>query len=143
MMSDSHSPELKALKKCASNLDTALKMLDSAFVHFLRHTGFISDNIHDEILDPQSMLTEAQRAGKLVKCIENRVSQDSASFHTLLDHFKQSGVFYEPIFKKLTTEYYTACGRDVSQESSQQPPPLSPSLPSDKHHELGSECEFE
>jgi hypothetical protein len=111
--------------KCASALDTALTVLDRHLIHFLRDKGFIPDEAHDEILNPKSTMSEADKAGELVKLIKNRVKQDHASYHTLLDWFKHS-VAFEPIAKRLTTEY------QIAVESSQQPSPT----PSDGDHHL-------
>jgi hypothetical protein len=131
-MSDSHTPELEVVTKCTSDLETALKVLDRDLVHFMWNKGFIPNDTHDEILAPQSMMTDAQRAGDLVKCIRNRVKQDSASFHTLLCYFKESGAFYEPVVKKLTAEYPVTRYATGLQESNQPlPPPSSSSIPSD------------
>ena len=101
----SDSPELETVRKCTSHLETALKVLDRELVHFLRDEGFFSSDVHDEILIPRSMLTEAERAGELVKWIGNWIKQDPKSFHILLHHFKQRGVLYAPIVEKLKTQY--------------------------------------
>ena len=103
----SDSPELEAVRKCTSHLETALKMLDRELVHFLRDEGFVTDNVHDDILTPRSMLTEAERAGELVKWIKNRVKQDPRSFHLLLQYFRQRGALYKPIVNELSAEYLT------------------------------------
>lgn len=94
-------PELETVRKYTSHLETALKGLDRKLVHFLRDEGFITDEVHDDVLNPRSMLTEAQRAGELVKWIRNRVKLDPSSFHVLLHCFKQSGSLYEPTVDKL------------------------------------------
>lgn len=68
----SDSPELETVKNCTSHLETALKVLDRELVHFLRDEGFTSDDAHDDLLNPHSTLTEAERAGELVKWIKNK-----------------------------------------------------------------------
>ena len=103
----SDSPELRTVRKCTSRLETALKALDRDLVHFLGDEGFFPSDVYDEILNPRSMMTEAERAGELVKWIKNRVKQDPGSFHKLLYHFKQRGALYQPIAAKLSAEYHT------------------------------------
>ena len=71
-------------------------------MHFLRDEGFVTDNVHDDILTPRSTLTEAERAGELVKWIKNRVKQDPRSFHLLLNYFRQRGALYKPIVSELS-----------------------------------------
>lgn len=93
----SDSPELATVKKYAPLLEATLKRCDRELVHFLRNKGFLTDDAHDEILNARSILTEAQKAGELVKWIENRIKMDPSSFHSLLDHLKQSGPIYQPI----------------------------------------------
>ena len=105
MMSD--SSELEAVRKCTSHLETALKALDRELVHFLRDEGFVTDDVHDDLLTPRTMLTEAERAGELVKWIKNRVKQDPRSFHLLLQHFRRRGALYKPIVNELSAEYLT------------------------------------
>jgi hypothetical protein len=80
-------------------------LLDKDLIHFQRDNGFITDEVHDEILNPQSMWTEAQKAREMAKWITKRVKLDPESFHTLLSHFKHSGVRYLPIAKTLEDEY--------------------------------------
>ena len=103
----SASPELITVKNCASKLETALKGCDSPLVHFLRKEGFISDDVHEKVLNPQSMLTTVQKAGELVKGIERRVELDPSSFQLLLNCFKQmQAAFFQPIVKILEKEYH-------------------------------------
>jgi hypothetical protein len=128
-MSDSRTPELELVTQCTSDLETALWQLDKDLVHFMRDEGFILDATHDEILAPQSMMTDAQRAGDLVKCIRNRVKQDSASFHLLLRYFKKRGAFYEPVVKKLTAE--NSITADLHESHEPLHPPSSSSTQSD------------
>jgi hypothetical protein len=131
-MSDSHNPELEVVTKCTSDLETALYVLDRELVHFLRNKGFLPSNAHDDILAPQSMMTDVQRAGELVKCIRNRVKQESADFYILLNYFKRHGPFYEPVVKKLTAAA-TAAGLPL-------PPPSS--SPDNERKDAG-EFEYE
>ena len=130
MMSD--SPELETVRKCTSHLETALKVPDRELVHFLRDEGFFSDNVHDDILNPRSMLTEDEKTGELVKWIKNRVKQDPGSFHILLHHFKQRGALYKPIVNKLSAEYRIIVASGAESVGIQ---PSSPSCPFQLTHE--------
>ena len=66
-MAASDPPELRTLKACTPQLETALKGLESGLVHFLNQEGFITDHVVDEVLNPLSMLTEADKACELLK----------------------------------------------------------------------------
>lgn len=115
----SDSPELVTIERCTSQLETALMGHDRELLHYLREEGIITGSIHDTILNPASLLSEAEKAGELVKWIGNRVKQDSQSFHLLVRHFKQAGNLYQPILNKLEAKYAqlaTTC-RTSDQES--------------------------
>ena len=99
-MAASDSPELRTLKACTPQLETALKGLDSGLVHFLNHNSFITDDVMDNVRNPVTMLNEADKAWELVRWIKNRVKQDPPSYHVLLGRLKQSGNLYKPILYK-------------------------------------------
>ncbi len=101
----SDSKELKTLKKCTPQLETALLGLDSTLVHFLYGEGFFTDDVRDKILNPATLLSEADKAIELVKWIRNRVKQDKKSYHVLVWRFKQLGKLYQPIVAVLEAEY--------------------------------------
>lgn len=103
----SDSLELRTIQKCTSLLETALMGQDRELVHFLKEEGIITACVHDTILNPVSLLSEAEKAGELLRWIENRVKQDPPSFHALVRHFKQahSGNLYQPIVRKLEAKY--------------------------------------
>ena len=90
---------------CTPQLETALWGLDRELVHFLNQEHFINDDVEDKVLNPRSMLTEADNALELLKWIKNRVKQDPPSYHVLLGRLKQSGNLYKPIVKQVEAEY--------------------------------------
>ena len=96
-------------------LETALSELERGSVHFLAQEGFITDEVSERVLDPQSMLSGEQRAGLLVKGIKRRVKLDSKSYHTLLEHFKKGGNLYRPIVGILEKAYSKLIRRQESQ----------------------------
>ena len=91
--------------ECTPDLETALSGLERGFIHFLAQKGFITDEVSERVLDPQSMLSGEQRAGLLVTGIKRRVKLDSTSYHTLLEHFKKGGNLYRPIVGILEKAY--------------------------------------
>lgn len=101
----SDSLELKTIKQCTSQLETALIGLDRKLVHFLNQEGFIQDSICERILNSQSSMDDTEKAGQLVKWIKNRVKQDHQSYHTLLNYFKEGGKHYKPIVNTLEGEF--------------------------------------
>ena len=101
--------------ECTPDLETALIGLERGFIHFLAQEGFISNEVSERVLDPQSMLSGEQRAGLLVKGIKRRVKLDSKSYHTLLEHFKKRGTLYRPIVGILEKAYCKLIRRQESQ----------------------------
>lgn len=106
-MAVSGCPELRALEECTPQLETALKRLERGLVHFLNLKEFCDDDVDDKILNPVTLLTEAQRAWELVKWIKHRVKQDPSSYHVLLDRLKQGGNLYQPIVHFPEAEHTT------------------------------------
>lgn len=91
--------------KCRTELERAIVALESKFVHFLELEGFLPKTVHDEILKPETLLTDDQKVVKVVYWIRHRVEGDKQSFHLLVDWFKKQGKFYQPIVRTLETEY--------------------------------------
>jgi hypothetical protein len=134
-MSDLPTPELKAVRKCASHLEAALKVTNRELIHFLRDEGFLSDEVHDEVLNPYTMLSDTQKSGELVRWITHRIKMDHTSFHILLHHLKQN-VLFEPTVSKLKAEYRIAVSHDVAnKESKQHLPSTSQPNPPDDYHQ--------
>ena len=74
-------------------------------VHFLECSGFLTEDVPDEILNPYSMLREDQKADILVKWIKRRVRRHKESYHVLVEWFKKQGEFYRPIADRLEATY--------------------------------------
>jgi hypothetical protein len=105
MAAVSDSPELRTLKECTLQLETALRGLERGLVHFLDGKGFFIDGAAEKILKPESLLTVEQKAGELVTWIKHRVEQDPPSYHVLLNRLKEDGKHYEPIVGVLEAEF--------------------------------------
>ncbi len=90
---------------CANELETALRSIEREIVHFLHREGFITQEVHDDVLNPRSLLTDDQKAGVLVTGIRNRVELSAGSYHTLLNHLRQRGKHYASIVGILDEEY--------------------------------------
>jgi hypothetical protein len=99
------SPELRTLKECTPQLETALRGLERGLVHFLDSKGFFIDGVTEKILKPESLLTVEEKAGELITCIKHRVRQDPPSYHVLLGRLKEGGKYYEPIVGILEAEF--------------------------------------
>jgi hypothetical protein len=147
-MSDLPTPELKAVRKCASHLEAALMVPNRDLVHFLRDQGFVSDEVHDKVLTPHIMWSEVEKSGELVKWITNRIKMDCTSFHILLHRLKQSGVLFEPTVTKLIAEYHTAGGETVlhatgaGKDCLQHLPSTSQPIPPDDYFQQEDSCEL-
>jgi hypothetical protein len=105
MAAANDSPELRTLKECTPQLETALKGLESGLVHFLNREGFIVDDVEEKILNPVTQLTDMNRAGELVMWIRHRVTQHPPSYHVLLDWLKEGGKHYQPIVSIMEAEF--------------------------------------
>jgi hypothetical protein len=105
MAAVSGSPELRTLKECTPQLETALKGLESGLVYFLNCEGFLLDEVTENILNPENRLTDVQKARQLVTWIKLRVRLDPPSYHVLLGRLKEDGKRYEPIVGILEAEY--------------------------------------
>ena len=106
------SAELRVVKTCAQQLETALTGVESKFVYFTNEEGFITDSDHDELLNPKTLLSDADKARKLVSSIRKRVELDKESYHTLVDWFEKNGKYYAPISRILKEEYERQCPSD-------------------------------
>ncbi len=104
-MAEVKSYEYRTVVSCTKQLETALLRSDRAIVHFLHQEGFITQEVHDEVLKPRSMWTGHQKAGELVTGIWNRVKLSAQDYHTLLNHLRQSGKHYKGIVGILEREY--------------------------------------
>jgi hypothetical protein len=97
--------EFKTVKFCTTQLQTAFTHLAGEVVHFLNNENFISDSVHEEVLDPRSVLKEEQKAWELVKGVRQRVKEDPGSYSTLVNELKRYEKRYQPILKQLEAEY--------------------------------------
>ena len=93
------------MRRCTATLETALKGLDRNMVDFLYQNGFITDDVCDQVLNPVTLLSAADKAHELVKGIKNRVKQDKGSYFVLVGGLTQGGVLYQPIVTTLAEEY--------------------------------------
>ena len=99
------SPEYRTVVSCIKQLETALFRSDRDVVHFLNQEGFITQEVHDDVLNPRSMLTDHQKAGELVSWIRMKVELSAQNYHALVKHLGQSGKHYESIVDILDNEY--------------------------------------
>ena len=99
------SVEFKTVRRCTVALETALKGLDRNMVDFLYQNSFTTDDVYDQVLNPVTILSAADKAHELVKGIKNRVKQDKGSYFVLVGGLTQGGVPYQPIVTTLAEEY--------------------------------------
>ena len=99
------SCEYRTVVSCTKPLETALRALDRDMVHFLHQEGFITQEVHDDVMNPRSMLNSHQKAGELVTGIRNKVELSAQNYHTLVHHLRQSGKQCESLVGILDSEY--------------------------------------
>jgi hypothetical protein len=106
MAAVSASPELRTLKECTPQLETALRGLERGLVQYLDGQGFFLDGVAERILNSVTLLPLSERVGELVTCIKHRVEQHPPSYHVLLGRLKKArGKYYEPIVGILEAEF--------------------------------------
>ena len=98
------SAELNTIVSCTTELESALRGVDSNLVHFLRDEEFISEEVHDHILNPGSILDEGE---DLVTLIRSHVEQDPMCYHSLVQYFAAKGESYQAILRTLGAAYIT------------------------------------
>lgn len=99
------SLEFRTVLSAISSLETALSLFSRDTVHFLLEEGFITQEVHDDVLDPKSMLNRDDKAGKLVTGIRNKVKLHPQRYYTLINHLRQSGRECEGIVNILDSKY--------------------------------------
>ena len=98
------SKEYLSLRNCSGSLETALKG-DRDVMYYLNKEGFISHDMCEDLLNPRSLLTAAEKAGQLVAKIRDRVKLSAQEYHKLVGHLSQNRRQYGSIVDTLNTEY--------------------------------------
>ena len=80
--------EYMTIVGCTDKLEIALRSAEAGFVHFLHNEGFITQEIHDDVLDPRCMLNSHQKAVKLVTAIRNSVELSAKSYDILVNYLR-------------------------------------------------------
>ncbi len=94
------SLEYCTILKCVSQLETALRS-DRDITHYLVREGFISERVYDDVLDPRSMLSAADKAGLLVTGIRQKVKANSQYYSKLMTYFYGNSDKYVDIIQTL------------------------------------------
>ena len=102
------------MKRCIKPLEIALRAFDAEVVHFLHQEGFITQEVHDDVLSPRSMLNGHQKSRELVTGIRNKVELSAQSYHTLVHHLRQSGKQHANLVGILDREYNQPTGERVN-----------------------------
>lgn len=101
----SESCEYRTVATCIKQLEVAFRSIDRDLVHFLHQEGFITQAVHDEVLNPTSMWTIYHKTGQLVTGIRNKVELRVESYRTLLKYLRERGKHYEGIVNILDEAY--------------------------------------
>ena len=97
--------EYDTISKCTSQLVTALGRDIAKISHYLFKERFISDELFGEVLEPKSLMSDADKANKLMLQILNCVKLDSSKYYKLLNHWRQDKS-YDDIVQILDSEYF-------------------------------------
>ena len=97
------SSEYLTLLNCTKKLEIALKG-NRDIVHFLERENFISREIHDDILNPKSLLTQTEKSGILVEKIRDKVDLNPENYYSFLNELKSRQGIYKDIIEILDLE---------------------------------------
>ena len=108
------SKEYSTIVKCRRKLEIALES-DRDIAQFLLQQGFITQERYDEVINPKSNLTDADKASMLVTAIRNRVELNPRNYHKVVDHLRQNIIRYGDIVEILDQQYHqtTAVGNPL------------------------------
>ena len=99
------SREYRTIVSCTQLLETAFKPPDRNIVHFLHREGFVTQEVHDDVLNPRSILNDHQKAGELVAGIRSQVKLSAKKYHKLINFLRDTGKQCESIVEILDKEY--------------------------------------
>ena len=107
-MEMTESKEYSTIVKCRRKLEISLEC-DRDIALFLLQQG---QERYDEVINPKSLLTDADKASMLVTAIRNRVELDPHNYHKVVDHLRQNIIRYGDIVEILDQQYHqtTAVG---------------------------------
>ena len=100
------SKEYETLSNCAEKLESAIKFDIKDITHFLYREGFISKTVQEEVLEPKSTYSDAEKATTLVIRITGSVELDSRKYFKLVNHFRQNEKYFSGILTTLDSEYF-------------------------------------
>ena len=108
------SKEYSTIIKCGRKLEIALES-DKDIALFLLQQGFITQERYDEVINPKSFLTDADKASMLVTAIRNRVELNPRNYHKVVNHLRQNIIRYGDIVEILDQQYHqtTAVGNPL------------------------------
>ena len=91
------SKEYSTIVKCSRDLEIVLEESNKDIAKFLFQQGFISKERHDEVINPKSLLTGADKASMLVTTIRNRVELNPRNYHKVVDYMRQNIIFRDVV----------------------------------------------
>lgn len=100
------SLEHTTLGKCVSKLQLALQSDINGIVSYLFSEGFLTDDLFEEILNPRSFLTDANKATKLVTVVMRRVKLEPSNYYNFVNYLRQDKRKYKDIVNILDAEYF-------------------------------------
>ena len=96
--------EYIAILRCAGQLENTLQS-DRNIVHYLRRENFIPEDVYEDVLNPNSMLSAASKASELIYQVRLRVKKNTKHFHTFMDYLYQDRETYATLIKPLDDTY--------------------------------------
>ena len=91
------SLEYTTLGKCVTQLESALRSDYDEFARYFFGEGFIAEELYEEVLDPKSPFSNAEKTTKLVLQLMRKVKLDPKSYYKFINHLRQDERRYRDI----------------------------------------------
>ena len=89
-MAEPESKEYQTIIKSMIKLSQYFKKDLRSFALFFIQNDFISQSDYDEVLNPKSVLTNDQKAEKLLLGLRNEVEMESAKYHQFTNQLRKN-----------------------------------------------------
>ncbi len=97
--------EYRTIVHCTEELETALQS-DRAILNFLDRKGYIKPSVYEDVNNPKSLLSEDEKARRLVTGIRHKVELNLKNYHKLLKYFHKDRRMYGDIADILDKKYH-------------------------------------
>ena len=105
MADEENCVECRTILNCTKQLKLTLKG-DQDIALFLYQSGFIARPLYNEVLNATSMLSEEQKAMKLLSRISDAVEVNPQKYNQFIDQLRKNPRLYEDIVSILDQKFH-------------------------------------